>query len=616
MSLKVWLPLNGDLRNNGIYNLPSPVINTLTYVDGKIGKCGQGRLSWHLSEDILDNEWTVAMWFNSPVNFGSYNNVLFCKNISQSSDCQIYFSIINNKTLNIGVNGSVSSLSYSFSFSIDTWYHVAAAYDGTKVTLYLNGSAVKSGTVTAAKPEGRLNMMIDGRSANEAGTSQTGGIGMKYNDVRIYDHCLSAAEVREIAQGLIMHYKLNNNILSGVIQDSSGYGHNAVLQEGTLLSTADTARYNSSIISEETTCCKIQDTIFNSQHLASEFTWAGWIKRNYTATEAKYVYKGIAYIYLADDFGIRIGWRHRNEDGSYDINNAWAPGKIIPYNEWTHVAFTFKDGVMKVYINGEYSRTSDRSETGIYMRGYRNFYFPSEAGDSFIGNISDMRVYCTALLDKDIKLLYNVSSRIDNLGEVHSFELEEKDNNLLAGTLITSAYTNKVNPYTKYNSNGEMYFDTNSTSAGSNYISINPTNHTYYYDFDISVNAGNQFYIGFERYDANKTSRSNRATIYVYSTKSTEDINHKHIFGTVDLSTDGVNPCAFVALRILNGWSGTDSGVVGVATIHSMSLREISNIQNPKSCKNGILSTGEFKEYQKASFYKNGFVEATEFIEN
>ena len=205
--------------------------------------------------------------------------------------------------------------------------------------------------------------------------------------------------------------------------------------------------------------------------------------------------------------------------------------------------------------------------------------------------------------------------RVDNLGGVHGFELEEKDNNLLAGTLITSAFNNKVNPYTKYNSNGEMYFDTNGISAGSSYISINPTNHTYYYDFDISVNAGNQFYIGFERYDADKTSRSNAATVCVYNTKATEDVNHKHIFGTVNLSTDGVNPCAFIALRILNGWSGTNSGVVGAATIHSMSLREISSIQNPKLYKNGILSTGEFKEYQKASFYKNGFVEATEFIE-
>jgi len=32
------------------------------------------------------------------------------------------------------------------------------------------------------------------------------------NDVRLYDHCLSSAEVSEIARGLILHYKLDNSI--------------------------------------------------------------------------------------------------------------------------------------------------------------------------------------------------------------------------------------------------------------------------------------------------------------------------------------------------------------------------------------------------------------------
>ena len=30
------------------------------------------------------------------------------------------------------------------------------------------------------------------------------------NDVRVYDNCLSAAEIKEIAKGLVLHYPLNN----------------------------------------------------------------------------------------------------------------------------------------------------------------------------------------------------------------------------------------------------------------------------------------------------------------------------------------------------------------------------------------------------------------------
>lgn len=209
MSLKVWLPLDGDSRNNGTYELPVTTFNTLTYYDGKIGQCGQGILGWHLPEDILGNEWTIALWFNSPGAFNEYNNILFCKNIKGSTDGQIYFSIYSNNALNIGVNSSSNSLKYSYSFSVDTWYHVAATYDGTTVSLYLNGNFVASKVVTTAKPEGTVNMMIDARSGNETGTQWRGSYGKKYNDVRLYDHCLSAAEVKEIAQGLVLHYKLD-----------------------------------------------------------------------------------------------------------------------------------------------------------------------------------------------------------------------------------------------------------------------------------------------------------------------------------------------------------------------------------------------------------------------
>ncbi len=35
------------------------------------------------------------------------------------------------------------------------------------------------------------------------------------NDVRIYNHCLSNKEIEEIAKGLALHYKLDNNGMGG-----------------------------------------------------------------------------------------------------------------------------------------------------------------------------------------------------------------------------------------------------------------------------------------------------------------------------------------------------------------------------------------------------------------
>ena len=217
MSLLVWLPLNGDFTNQGLLELPAPTINTYTYTDGKIGQCGKGRAGWHLSTEILGNQWTVATWINCDGTFGQYNNVIFCKNIKTSSDNQIYLSIINNTQLNVGVNGPSSTISYGYTFSTNTWYHVAATYDGLNVRLYLNGELVKSGTTATAQPTGTLNMQIDGRSSNDEGTSSTAGINMKYNDFRLYDHALSTTEVHELAQGLILHYKFDDPYIESTV---------------------------------------------------------------------------------------------------------------------------------------------------------------------------------------------------------------------------------------------------------------------------------------------------------------------------------------------------------------------------------------------------------------
>lgn len=210
MSLQVWLPLNGDSKNYGLANLPNPVVNTLTYENGKIGQCGTGRVAWHLNEDILNNAWSVAVWVKSSSAYSSNNNIIFCKNTSASTDCQIYFSIVNGTSFHVGVNGPASSISQSFTFTLDVWNHLAATYDGNTVAIYINGELKKTAIVTTAFPTGRMNLTLNGRSTNDAGTGVTGQLnGYRFNDFRLYNHALSAKEVQEIAKGLILHYKLD-----------------------------------------------------------------------------------------------------------------------------------------------------------------------------------------------------------------------------------------------------------------------------------------------------------------------------------------------------------------------------------------------------------------------
>ena len=210
MSLQVWLPLTKDTRNQGIMNLPSPWEVWTRDNSGKLGQyCYSDCAIYHITEEWLNNEWSLACWVKSS-SWSQYNDILLCKNTSESTSSQFYFSIINGTTLNLGINGGSGGVSYNYTFATNTWYHVAATYNGNIACLYINGNQVKSQSYTTTKLNGMNNFGIGCRSLNAAGTAATGNTGAKrLNDVRVYNHALSQMEVKQLSQGLILHYPLN-----------------------------------------------------------------------------------------------------------------------------------------------------------------------------------------------------------------------------------------------------------------------------------------------------------------------------------------------------------------------------------------------------------------------
>ena len=214
MSLQVWLPLIKDLRQQGVLNTPGFSLNAFTQeAGGKLGQyCYTDRGIIHFTEDFLANSWSLACWVKS-TSWSANNDIILCKNSSESTSSQFYLSIINGASFNLGINGGSSNGAgtYSYTFSTNTWYHVAATYDGTNYAMYINGNKVKSGTCTTAKPTGLLNLGIGCRSTNAGGTASTGNANKRLNDVRVYDHALSQMEVKELSKGLVLHYPLDRN---------------------------------------------------------------------------------------------------------------------------------------------------------------------------------------------------------------------------------------------------------------------------------------------------------------------------------------------------------------------------------------------------------------------
>jgi len=148
-------------------------------------------------------------------------------------------------------------------------------------------------------------------------------------------------------------------------------------------------------------------------------------------------------------------------------------------------------------------------------------------------------------------------------------------------------------------------------TLGTDYIEIDPSK-TFYYDIIYSSPiAGNQYYIGFEKFDANKTATSNSSCIYPIA--ATTVVNDYRKIGTVDLKKDNLgSPTKYIRLRILNQWTGsTAASGTGVLEIKNLSLLQLDDDEKiPSIQKTGIISAANFRENDMNTakiFKKEGF---------
>ena len=208
-----WYPLNGNLKDYS-GNYPDWENNNLVeYESGKIGKTYHfssteyGKLSINGIVPTKDSEFSIAYWVkelkdNSSTGFrvvyqgGGYI-------IGQYRDhFDSYFT---------GGGGDVNSLSVD----LTKWNHcVVTCTKNGLMTIYVNGEKGSSTQISKYPTAGSTYL---GRRT--AGGSNA-DIDMYINDLRLYDHCLSDAEIKQLSQGLIVHYNMeskygNENLLIG-----------------------------------------------------------------------------------------------------------------------------------------------------------------------------------------------------------------------------------------------------------------------------------------------------------------------------------------------------------------------------------------------------------------
>lgn len=221
MALRVWLPLNGDLNNQGLSDIEFTNENTSNIVidnNGKIGKCYK-RTSKQTAGRIKS---TTTMNFKGDLSICCWALVTECVGDTANGLVSMH-SHVNNTGFGITVK-QVSTSDYRISCSTGkgndrtymsyygtsnikgAWHHLALTYNNTThiFQLWVDGIVEKTQSYTNVSQNDYI-MLFDWSTTYNGVNYRPACL---LNDVRIYDHCLSPKEVSELAKGLVLHYKL------------------------------------------------------------------------------------------------------------------------------------------------------------------------------------------------------------------------------------------------------------------------------------------------------------------------------------------------------------------------------------------------------------------------
>ena len=582
--LKVWLPLDGDLRNQGISDAIATNNGATVDNNGKIGKCYNFAKNAYLdinkeTMQYFSNAISICFWIK--VNSWNTNwDTIFQAGKGGAAWTQYHIGILRNSAnylcWTLGDGSTASNANYQTgNITVGQWTHIVCTYEEGQWATYLNGTLSKSGTTTIVPNFSNITSI------------KIGGLAGAYkcdcflNDFRIYDHCLSAAEVKEIAQGLVLHYPLNRqslkpigtNLVTGITKGGQTSlltdGRVGVVTSGTNADTYFTINLSESITSGTTYyfSCDVsgvsEDQYWSfplgaqsNTSMPSKF-YNGHNEYIFTANDINW---GTNRLFLDDNYrndyahpasfynfvliknptfvaGDGSGFRHngtsnapittsedtsRYEEASYfgayntpvlmvDNFSSIAPALTSCTITWWGKYDTSKTLLLTGQSTSHYIGASNNNNyyhgnagspimykdgvSGTYKCAADGWHFFALTGVNIStwttlkingygsgwplnGYISDFRIYCTPLLDTDIKQLYNIGMKVDKQGNIHSFSFKEQNGKTeFKKTGIVCAYDLNDNKY--YDNIGHIGKKSYQDILNSNYYAISTKNSHY-----------------------------------------------------------------------------------------------------------------------------------------
>ena len=214
MSLCIWLPMTKDLRNQGLDDV-MVTNNGATYnaTGGKLGGCynfdgsDDGiRLDGDVIPALQQGDFSICFWLYSNDSGGRSIYIA----TTPASDWGFSIEKTTSEQLRVYWQGNPDYVASNFTIPNQEWFHIAMIIKDGNCYCYKNGEKVAERTSSDMTPAKLSRTWVYAQLGRDARTGTT-VLNGKMNDFRWYDHALSPMEVKQISQGLVLHYPLDNN---------------------------------------------------------------------------------------------------------------------------------------------------------------------------------------------------------------------------------------------------------------------------------------------------------------------------------------------------------------------------------------------------------------------
>ena len=273
MSLLVWLPLNGNLNNQGLSDLKFSLVNyanaiTSSSSGGKVVSGLYKRTTKETADYIISNksitlggDVTMCCWAKvTGVGYAGTANGIFGQHGHLTGGLGITMKDVSSTDLRMSVNTGLYGDSgasdrtyctyYGSTNIYNAWHHLCLTYNSStrQLRMYVDGNLetitgygsyiTLAGNSTVARPIILFAWSTDHLGSNIPSYRPP----CELNDVRVYDHCLSPKEVKEVAKGLVAHYQLKTPKTKNYLEGKGFHIYNNWGVTSSIAATGETYR--------------------------------------------------------------------------------------------------------------------------------------------------------------------------------------------------------------------------------------------------------------------------------------------------------------------------------------------------------------------------------------